>query len=344
MTPVTDRPAPVGVAVVGLGFMGTRWVRALADHDGARVVTVCDVDDERARAVADTCGARWATGLDALADPRVDAVVVCTPDHLHRDAALEAVRLGLPVAVEKPFAHDIATAEEIRDAAEAAGVPVLAAHILRFEPRYAAARAAVADGRIGRVLAIRSERIGLLADQQVLGGRVSVPLYYGTHEMDIARWFAGDIAAVDAVCSGGVLRSRGFDVDDLYSVCLSFASGAHGTSMLGWVLPDASLGAGLTGFTVIGEHGYLTIDQGGTGLSVQGATGPVPVDSWYAPTMHRRMSGAIGYQVRHLVEVARGEAEPLCSAADGTEAVRAALAIERSARSGTRIRLEEAAR
>ncbi|WGX98984.1 Gfo/Idh/MocA family protein [Nocardioides sp. L-11A] len=343
MAPASGGPAPVGVAVVGLGFMGTRWVRALADHDGARVVAVCDVDGERARKVADTCGARWATGLEALADPRVDAVVVCTPDHLHRDAALEAIRAGLPVAVEKPFAHDIATAAEIRDAAAAAGVPVLAGHLLRFEPRYAAAQAAVADGQIGRVLAIRSERIGLLGDQKVLGGRVSVPLYYGTHEMDIARWFAGDIAEVDAVSSGGVLRSQGFDVDDLYSVRLSFASGAHGTSMLGWVLPDASLGAGLTGLSVIGEHGYLTIVQGGTGLSVHGAAGPVPVDSWYAPTMHGRTSGAIGYQARHLVEVARGEREPLCSAADGTEAVRAALAIERSAQRGTRIRLEETA-
>jgi predicted dehydrogenase len=335
---------PVRIAVIGLGLMGTRWARAIAEHPGARLALVCDVLQRRARERGAQLGAAYSTDpVAAAGDPDLHGVVVCTPEHLHTDAALAAIAAGTPVAVEKPLAHTVADADRIVDAAARAGVPVLAAHILRFEPRYAAIRSAIDDGLLGTVQAVSSERIGVLGDQRVLAGRTSIPLYYGTHELDLARWYAGEVVTVAAHRSGGVLRAAGFDQDDLYSVLLGFDSGAHGTCLLGWSLPDATAPHGTSGFTVFGERGFARVEQADTGLVVAGRDGRVAVDTWYAPQVHGRTGGALANQVDHFLRVARGGTAPLCSAADGAAAVRLSLAVAAAAERGDVISVDGAA-
>jgi predicted dehydrogenase len=184
------------------------------------------------------------------------------------------------------------------------------------------------------VQAVRHERIGVVGDQDVLQGRTTIPLYYGVHELDLARWYGGEVERIAAERSDGVLRTHGYDVDDLYSAVLRFASGAHGTAMLGWSLPRSTPGYGLAGVTVIGERGVVRVTQGDIGLLVfdeQGARSP---DAYYAPEVHGRLRGALAVEADHFVDVARGAADPLCTAHDGAEAVRLALAMEESAERG----------
>jgi predicted dehydrogenase len=325
----------VELGVIGAGFMGTRWARAIAEHPAGRLAVVADVRQEAADALADRYGARPVRDpLEAAADPRLDGVVVCTPEHLHEEATLAAIEAGKPVAVEKPLAHTVEGCERIRDRARERGVPVLVGHVLRFEPRYALVCAAVEAGEIGSVQALRGERIGLVSDQAVLRGRTSLPLYYGVHELDVARWYAGDVTRVYAERSDGVLRARGHRVADLYSATLRFASGAHGTVTLGWCLPERTPGFGLAGVTVIGEWGALRVLQGESGVLRVGPEGAGDADVFWAPEVHGRLDGALTAEVAHFVACARGEAQPLCTAEDGTEAVRVSLALEASAAAG----------
>lgn len=323
------------IAVIGLGFMGGRWARVIAENGGLDLFVVSDVREDVGRELAERYGTEFVGDpSEAAAHPDVDGVVVCTPEHLHVDAALAAIGAGKAVAIEKPIAHTVADATRIRDAANAAGVPVLAGHVLRFEPRYVAIRRAIEAGEIGAVQAVRSERIGVIADQEILMGRTSVALYYGVHEFDIARWYAGDVASVWANRSSGVVSSHGYDVEDLYSVGLSFSSGAHGTAMVGWSLPTRTPGYGMSGFTVIGETGMLQVVQGTTGFLKVLTDGPADDDVHYSPVVHGTMQGAVQIEVDHFARVVRGEIGPVCTADDGTEAVRLALAMERSAGSG----------
>ena len=229
--------SPVDVGVVGLGFMGGRWAQCLAEHPGARLRVVSDVREDLGRQLADRWGATYvADPLEAAADPALQGVAVCTPEHLHVDVALAAIDAGKMIMVEKPLAHTVSDAERIRDRAAELDTPLLAGHILRFEPRYASTARAVHEGEIGTVQAVRNERIGLVSDQVVLQGRTTVPLYYGVHEFDLARWYGGEVASIYAYRSEGVLQAREFDVEDLYSAAFQYDSGAHGTAMLGWWL------------------------------------------------------------------------------------------------------------
>ncbi|HEV7274882.1 MAG TPA: Gfo/Idh/MocA family oxidoreductase [Devosiaceae bacterium] len=319
----------INVAVIGAGFMGALWARALHEHLGATVGVIGDVDAGRGQALAEKFGARHiGDAADAATAPGVDAVVVCTPEHLHLEPTAAAIGAGRPTAVEKPTAHTVETADEIARLAKLSGVPVLAGHVLRFEPRYAAMKAAVADGTIGSVLSIRNERIGLQADRARLADRTTVALYYGVHEFDIARWLGGDIAAV-----------HGEGTPDMLSGAVRFASGAHGTIQVGWCLPDRTPGYGMSSVTVIGENGVLKVTQGENGIIVVGPDGMMDADVTYAPEVNGRLGGMLAREVDHFVAVATGREDPLCTAEDGAAAVRASLALEASAREGRSLSL-----
>jgi predicted dehydrogenase len=223
--------------------------------------------------------------------------------------------------VEKPTAHTAEVADEIARLAEKSGVPFLAGHVLRMEPRYAAVKAAIDRGQIGKVISVRNERIGLQADRARLGARTTVALYYAVHELDIARWFAGDIAVVHGEGNG-----------DLLSGALRFKSGASGTIQVGWCLPDKTPGYGSAGVTVVGENGLLKVVQGDNGITIVGGDGLLDADVAYAPDVNGKLGGMLAREVDHFVDVAMGRVAPICTAADGAAAVRASLALEAAAR------------
>jgi len=312
----------ISIAVVGAGFMGQLWARALHEHMGATVGVIGDVDAERGKALADKVGARFVHGAaEAASAQGIDAVVVCTPEHLHLEPTAAALAAGRPTCVEKPTAHTAEIADEIAALVEKTGVPFLAGHVLRMEPRYAAMKTAITQGRIGKVLSVRNERIGLQADRARLGARTTLALYYAVHEFDIARWFAGDIEVI-----------HGEGNSDLLSGALRFKSGATGTIQVGWCLPDKTPGYGTAGVTVVGENGLLKVGQGDNGMIIVGGDGLLDTDVAYAPDVNGKLGGMLAREVDHFVDVAMGKVAPICTAADGAAAVRAALALETSAR------------
>lgn len=328
----------VGISVIGLGFMGSRWARCIAEHPGALLRVVSDVREDIGKEAAATWGCEFiGDSLEAVSDPGIQGVVVCTPEHLHVEPALAAIEAGKAVAIEKPLAHSTEAAQGIVASALERDIPVLVGHILRFEPRYAAIARAVHAGEIGAVQAVRHARIGLVADQRALQGRTSIALYYGVHEFDLARWYAGDITSIYAQRSSGILEKEGFAVEDLYSAVMSLSSGGHGTAMLGWSLPSGTPGWGISDVTVFGEDGVLRVDQSSLGFTKVRGDVLENDDVHYSPIVHERMRGAMWIEVDHFVQCVRGDADPLCSARDGAAAVDVSLAMERSADAGVAV-------
>lgn len=125
----------------------------------------------------------------------------------------------------------------------------------------------------------------------------------------------------------------------MYSVLLSFKSGAHGTATLGWSLPRGVPGWGIGEFTVIGEDGVVSVRQGELGFLEVRSDGPTHRDVFFSPEVHGRMRRALAAEVDHFLQCVQGSAQPLCSAGDGVEAVRVALAMEQAAASGSPVAL-----
>jgi predicted dehydrogenase len=334
----------IRAGVVGLGFMGRRYAETLAQIEGVEVSAVTDIRPEVAAEVAARTGARALPDAAGLAADRgVDAVFVCTPEDAHEAAVVAALENGKHVLVEKPVSHDLASAGRIRAAARASGATVMVGHLLRFEPRWARAGQIIADGDIGEVVSLATRRVGNLGDQAVLRGRTSIPLYYGVHDLDILRWFAGrEPLTMQAERRSGVLRAAGHDTDDLYCAILRFEGDILATAELGWHIPVGAAAAPSSGISVVGTRGWLRIEQGRTGLEVYAGEvsgHDIAVDVSFWPEVHGRPAGALVNELGHFVEATRTGSPPLISLDDGIEALRLSLAMEHAATTGERVDL-----
>ena len=151
------------LAVLGLGFMGSTHAAAIADLSGIELAAVYSSDPRKL--TGDLTAIQGNIGgpgrqLDfsavrkfdqiepLLADPAIDAVDICLPTDLHEAAAIEALRAGKHVLVEKPMALDGAGADRMLAAAQRFGRVLMTAQVLRFFPEYVALRQA--QDRLGR--------------------------------------------------------------------------------------------------------------------------------------------------------------------------------------------------
>lgn len=142
--------------VIGVGGMGTGHVHELvarADKDNVRCVAACDVYQKRATAAAAHCqGQAYGDYRKLLENKDVDAVVIATPDHWHSMQAIDAMAAGKEVYLQKPMTLTVEQAIETRDAAKKYKRKLQVGTQYASEPEAWAARQAIADGRIGKVV------------------------------------------------------------------------------------------------------------------------------------------------------------------------------------------------
>lgn len=159
-TPIggTSRP-PVRVAVIGLGAIAqTAHLPVLARMRGIQIAALCDNDAGKARALAQRFGVpdTYDDIDDLLETHAIDAVIVATPNHLHEPHALSALRAGVHVMCERPFALTSRGVERILAAAARAGRKVFVANNHRFRSEVQTLHAFIHGGELGKVHSVRA--------------------------------------------------------------------------------------------------------------------------------------------------------------------------------------------
>lgn len=334
----------VGIGVIGLGFMGHRFARFVSQIEGVRLAGVCDVDANRAKAVGEELAVPFFQDAESLARASgVQGVIIATPEDRHVEPAVAALSNGVAVLIEKPIAHSLEAARTIERAATEAGVPAMVGHLLRFEARWIGAWQRLSAGQIGDVVSISTRRVGNVRDQDVLRGRTTIPLYYGVHDLDVMRWFAGSEATtIYAQRRAGALRVHGYDIDDVYHAVINFENGVLGAAELGWHIPPEALPARSSGVTVVGTRGFIRIEQGESGLECWTPDGlDRALDTTFWLESYGVPGGAMGLEIRHFADLIRGAAEPAITLQDAIEALRLSLAMEESATRGQPVALAE---
>jgi predicted dehydrogenase len=217
------------LAILGLGFMGSTHLKALRSVAGVELAAVCS-DDARALSgdlrsiqgniggpgeLLDFSGIKTSSELEPiLADPDIDAVDICLPTHMHAPVAIEAMRAGKHVLVEKPMALDGVAADRMLAEAERSGKILMTAQVLRFFPAYVALREALAGGKLGPVRSAVFRRRcaapawgGWLKSADKSGGGVFDLLI---HDVDMSLHLFGKPVAMEA--TGYNDDSRGVDI------------------------------------------------------------------------------------------------------------------------------------
>jgi len=264
---------------------------------------------------------------------RCDVVDIVTPTPSHAEIALAALAAGRPVVCEKPLARTSAAAEQVIEAFEAAALPLYPGHVVRFFGEYAAMHAAVAAGAIGDIAVQRFTRTGSAPaapwfhDDAWSGGLV---LDQCLHDLDFARWNAGEVATAYALESAaGRVRS--------VQIVLTHVGGAlslvHGT----WARPGTTF---RTSFDIAGTGGVLTHDSTDhAALRTDLGDQPVAVDT-VAGGAGRGLLPAMPYEspfraeLREFLVGLRGGPPPRVTARDGLAAIWIAEAAQRSLDSG----------
>jgi myo-inositol 2-dehydrogenase / D-chiro-inositol 1-dehydrogenase len=196
----------VRLGILGCGGIGrVAHVPSLLRIAGAQVVALADPDaSSRSAAQAMVRGARAVADYgEVLAMPDVDAVIVALPPALHADAAVAALQRGKHVYVEKPLATSATDGARVLDAWKGTGLTAMMGFNYRFNPVVREARARVAAGEVGALVAARTvfatptRALAAWKQRRSTGGGVLLDL--AVHHIDLVRYLLGaDVATVFA--------------------------------------------------------------------------------------------------------------------------------------------------
>ncbi len=226
--------------IVGCGFFGGEFARILHEMDGASVIAVHGGSGKSAAAIAAEIGCEVVERLESLAERGdIDAIVVTSPNHLHKEPVLQAARNGKHVFCEKPVALSAEDCREMVEACRQSGVRFMAGHIMHFMKGIEQVKQWIEDGKIGRPIVLHSERTGWeeqraevswKKNQLQSGGH----LFHHIHELDFAIAVMGPAAAVYMAADNLAHRGPGFgDEDDVLLLTVHFENGGFGTLQFG---------------------------------------------------------------------------------------------------------------
>lgn len=228
----------VGYAIVGTGYFGAELGRIMKEQEGAKIVAV--LDPENGQTIADELGCDVETDLDTLySRDDVDAVIVATPNYLHKEPVVKAAEHGVNVFCEKPIALSYQDCDDMVRACQEHGVIFMAGHVMNFFHGVRHAKKLINDGVIGKVLYCHSARNGWEEQQPTIswkkireksGGH----LYHHIHELDCVQFLMGGMPE-EVTMTGGNVAHQGEafgDEDDMLFVNMQFSDNRY--AVLEW--------------------------------------------------------------------------------------------------------------
>jgi predicted dehydrogenase len=196
----------INVAIVGCGYVANGHLEAWRKVRQVQVVAVSDLNENLAKSTAEAwkVARYYSTLSNLLAKCKVDLVDICTPPQVHAALAVEAMKSGVNVLIEKPMTMTVEDAEKIVGCQKATGVKAGVIHNWLFDDPVLQADALIKKGKLGEIFHIEVEALNTKHDSMVAnerhwchklpGGRFSEML---AHPIYLMRHFLGDIAVCD---------------------------------------------------------------------------------------------------------------------------------------------------
>lgn len=332
----------LGIAIHGAGWVAHAHAASWRKNPRAQIVSVSDVDRERARRFA----AEFALDCEVrddyqqvLDDPRVDVVDITGPSQVHAQQGIAAARAGKHLLVEKPLGLTLAENRALRDAVAQAGVKSVAGFVLRWNPAVETIRSLVGSGAIGQLVYAEvdywhrmrpTHHAWNLHSRKQTGG--SAMLLVGCHAVDTLRWLTGDeVIEVSAV---GNNQRELFEYPANVAAVLRFRSGIIGKTS---VLLDCEVPYQFN-MDLAGTEGTIRDNRLWAKRLLPGQTGWTTIPTVLPDSgdvNHHPFDG----EIDHLVACVLEDHESHCCVADAYRSHEVCLAIDRSLELGRPVTL-----
>lgn len=329
------------IAIIGQGYMGRTHAEAWSNLGyGDQIKYVCT--PRPGQPLEHAPRAEFVTDLDVvLADRDVDILSVCTPTPTHADIAIQALRAGKNVLLEKPIALTVADGLAIQAAAVESGRILMIAQVVRFFEGYRLLREDAQAGALGSILSARARRImnkpnwaPWMDDESQSGG---VVVDVSIHDFDQMNLFLGEPVAV--TCRSQARLGP-------FETTIEYRNGG-----IGQVLSFANTPQGVpftSSIELLGSKGFAEYqfsdcsptEQSGSGNPLSGA------NTYRLAAAHSTVSAIVDdepytrqaeYFLRSVKEVQQPES---CTTASAIQALEVSLAAKQSLKTGDRVQLD----
>lgn len=202
------------IGILGLGRIGTFHAETLFGLDAVESLVVADPFADAAKAAAERFGAEVADSPEALLAAGVDGLVVAAATDVHPALIRAGVEAGVPVFCEKPVARTMTDGVEVLKAVRDSDVPIQIGYNRRFDAGFAAARAAVRAGELGKLHTVRCTTLDPAPPPAAyVAASGGIFRDCSVHDFDIIRWVTGrevvEVYAVGGNRGAGYIRAAG---------------------------------------------------------------------------------------------------------------------------------------
>lgn len=225
-------------AIVGAGLIGKTHSQAVYNNPDCTLVAVADIDESKAREVAEVHGAKVYTDYKKMAEEvEMDAVIINLPHFLHCEATVYFLEKGINVLIEKPMANTVEECDKMIEASKKSGAKLAVGHVQRYFPILREVKKIIESGKYGRLSMISErrnsdyvtpERPKWFLKKEFAGGGICVN--YGAHAVDRIFYTTGlSVKRVHAVLANPVSDD---DVDVNVQILMELSDGVSSTVTL----------------------------------------------------------------------------------------------------------------
>ncbi len=327
------------IGVIGLGWFGEIHCETIVGIPNLELVALCTRRPDRLSEQASKFGVTktYTDYRDMLADKGIDAVSIVTMWDQHTDPAVDALKAGKHVFLEKPMASTVADCNKIMAAANASRGILQVGHICRFNPRYRMTKQAIDEGRIGKIVALQSRRNIPAAWTPTILEKIGPIVGDAIHDTDLMLWFTSD-RVVSAYSQTVSVRNLTFP--DIGQTMYRFKGGATATLETVWCMPEKTPFDIDERMSIIGTEGIIHVQDTFPNLGIVDGSRLHSPDTTYWPMFDGVRGGALRAEFEYFANCAlMGIAPKIGRPEDAAAALEATLAAEESARTGNVVRI-----
>ncbi|MDW7732241.1 MAG: UDP-N-acetylglucosamine 3-dehydrogenase [Methanolobus sp.] len=300
----------IRAGVIGAGSMGKNHIRIYSEMPDVELVGISDIDADLVEGLAKQYNTRPFTDYNELLSEGLDAVSIVVPTKMHKDVAIDALRAGSNVLVEKPIADSTENAEAILSTAKEVDRCVMVGHIERFNPAILRLKEIIDSGLLGKIVSISTTRVGPYNPRI---RDVGVILDIGVHDIDVISFLYGRHVNQVYAVAGADIHS----MEDHATIHMRFDHEFSGLVEVNWLTPHK-----VRKLTAVGVKGVAYLDYIDQTLELH--------DSNWVRKAKIEQKEPLRNELEHFIDRIANNGQPEPCGEDGIHALNVSLAAIRS--------------